>query len=183
MPYNFSNLKNKVKEAEEWLKKELGGVRTNRATPSVLDNVLFESYGTRIKLDQGGSVSVEDARTIRVVPWDMSQVKNMEKALITSNLGLSIVLDDKGIRVIFPELTSERRATFVKMAKEKLEQGKNTLRSIRDEVWKDIQNKEKEGGMGEDEKFKLKNEMQKMIDESQKNLESLFSKKEKEILG
>jgi len=181
MAYNFSHLKDKVKEIEEWFKKELSQIRTGRATPAILDSVQVESYGAKMPINQIGSVAVEDARSLRITPWDMSQIKNIEKAIQISNLGLSVTVDDKGLRVIFPELTSDRRVSLIKAAKEKLEDARVKFRSIRDEIWKDIQAKEKEGGMGEDEKFRLKTEMQKLVDAGTKTLDEAFERKEKEV--
>lgn len=183
MAYNFNELKNKTKEVEDHMKKEFSGVRTGRATPSILDSILVESYGSKVPIVQVGNVSVEDARTLRISPWDTSHNKEIEKAIVASNLGLSTVVDDSGVRVIFPELTEERRKSLIKILKEKMEDGKVRLRTSRDHVWKDIQDKEKAGTIREDEKFRLKDEMQKVIDNSSKNLEDQFAKKEKEILG
>lgn len=181
MVYNFSELKNKGKAIEDWLARELLGVRTGRAVPSILDSVQVESYGAKMRVNQLASISVEDAKTLRVAPWDLSQSKQIEKAVVASNLGLGVALDDKGLRITFPELTSERRTALLKVAKEKLEQAKVSLRTARDEIWKDIQAKETAGTIGEDEKFRLKNEMQKIVDGVGKQLEEHYSHKEKEI--
>ena len=132
-------------------------------------------------INQCASIGIEDARVIRVTPYDKSQAKEIEKAITAANLGVSVAVDDKGVRIFFPELTGEKREAFVKSAKLKLEDARVNIRSIRDETVKDIEAKEKEGGMGEDDKFRFKAEMQKLIDEGNKNLETLFEKKEKEI--
>lgn len=179
--YNFSSLKTKAKEIEEWLAKEFSTLRTGRAMPAILDNVAVESYGAKMGIRELASVSVEDVRTLRVIPWDPIQSKNIEKAVANSGLGLSVAMDDKGIRIFFPELTSERRAALLKVAKEKLESGRIRLRSFRDDVWQDILRKEKAKEISEDEKFRLKNEMQKIVDEANGKLESLYAAKEKEI--
>lgn len=181
MAYNFTQFKNSAKETEEWLKKEMSGIRTGRATPAILDNVRVDAYGSEMPVNQVANVSVEDARMLRITPWDMSLAKAVEKAIAVSDLGLSVALDDKGLRVTFPELTTDRRASLLKIAKQKLEDAKVTLRGEREKVLKDIDKHEKEGGMGEDEKFRLKTELQKMVDESTKNLDEVFTKKEKEI--
>lgn len=183
MAYNFAPFKQSIKDLEEWLKKEFASIRTGRATPAILDGVFVEVYGTRSPVTQIGSVAIESARSLRITPWDMSQVKAVEKAIITSNLGLSVSVDDKGLRATFPELTTESRTAFVKMAKQKLEEARVTLRTEREKTWSDIQAKEEEGGMGEDEKFRLKNEMQKIVDEANSKLESLAEAKEKEIMS
>jgi ribosome recycling factor len=181
MQYDFTKLKNKIKETEDWIKKEYTGIRTGMASPQLLDSVQVESYGQRMPLNQVGSVSIADPKSLLVTPWDASQVKAVEKAITAANLGVSLKTDEKGVRIFFPELTSERRTMLLKLAKEKLEQSKITLRVVRDEVVKDIEAKEKEGGMGEDEKFRFKAEMQKLVDAGNKALEDLLAKKEKEI--
>ena len=183
MQYNFTKLKADLSATEAWLAKELGSIRTNRANPSILDSVRVEAYGSDMPISGVASMSNEDARTIRISPWDQALVKAIEKSITVANLGVSVSVDDKGIRVSFPELTSERRAAIVKMAKEKLEQAKIQIRKHRDGVNTDIDNKEKEGGMSEDEKFRLKAEGQKLIDDSTKKLVDAMDKKEKEILS
>jgi len=179
--YDFKNLKEKIREVEDWLKKEFMSLRTGIASPSILDVVQVEVYGSRMPINQLSNISVEGARVLRIAPYDKSQTKEIEKAIILANLGISTGIDDKGIRVFFPEITGEKRTLLIKTAKSKLEDAKNNIRRLRDETWKDIEKKEKEGGMGEDDKFRYKNEMQKIIDENNKNLEALFLKKEREI--
>lgn len=183
MTYNFLSFKNKLKEVEEWLKKELSSLRTGKATPAILDIVKVDSYGSMVPINQVGSVTIEDAQSIRITPWDMSQAKVIEKAITVSNLGLSVTVDDKGLRVIFPPLTTERRADLVKVAKVKLEEARKSVRAERDVIINDIAKKEKEGGLSKDDVFRFKNEAQKIVDETNKNLENLFEKKEKDILG
>jgi ribosome recycling factor len=181
MAYNFSPLKAKVTETEEWLKKEYQGIRTGRATPTLLDSIQVESYGSRMPLKQVGAISVEDARTLRVSPWDATQVKVIEKAIADANLGVGVSADDKGVRVTFPELTSERRDGLIKLSKDRLEHARVSLRNERDDVWNDIQEKEREGEISEDEKFRYKEEMQKMVDGGNERLDLLFKRKEEEI--
>lgn len=181
MQYNFTPFKQKLKEAEEWLTKEFAGIRTGRATPTILDTVQVESYGSRMSISGLATINTEDARTIRIAPWDMSQAKTIETAISQSNLGLSVSVDDKGLRVIFPELTGERRAQFVKIAKDKLEDGKIRVRQEREMVLKDITQKEKDGDMSEDERNRAKTEVDKLVQDTNKVLETHFEKKEKEI--
>jgi ribosome recycling factor len=181
MAYNFAKLKEKSKNLEEWLTKEFGGIRTGRANPNILDIVMVEVYGSKMPVKQLASITNEDARTIRVNPYDLTQAKAIEKAIVASNLGLSVGADEKGVRVSFPELTSERRVALIKLAKEKLEQAKISLRKLRDEEMDEIAKMEKNKAIGEDEKFRLKAELQKVIDAESKKIEEHFSKKEKEI--
>jgi len=182
MAYNFSPFKTATKDTEDWLKKEFSSIRTGRASPAILDIVTVEAYGSHMPINQVANISVEDARVIRITPWDMTQAKPIEKAILVSDLGLSVTVDDKGLRVIFPDLTSDRRLALVKVAKQKLEDAKITMRGERERVLKDIDKQEKDGLMGEDEKFRLKAELQKLVDDSGRVLEELFAKKEKEIL-
>ncbi len=181
MAFNFTELKKKIEEAEEWLSKELQSVRTGRATPLLLDSVSVEAYGSRMPIRDIAAISIEDARTLRITPWDLSQNKAIEKAVTVANLGVSTSVDEKGIRVHFPELTSERRTVLVKLIKEKLEAARVTLRGERDSVWSTIQKDERDGKMSEDDKFRRKEEMQKIIDDGNKTLEEIANKKEQEV--
>src|SRR3989344_4039203 len=183
MAFNFANLKEKILQIEEWLGKELSGIRTGRAAPAILDSVVVDAYGSRMSIRELANVSTEGEKTIRIAPWDSSLSKQIEKAIISSNLGLSVAIDDKGIRIIFPELTGERREQLIKLLKQKLEEARASGRQIREKTWEEIQEKEKEGGMSEDEKFRYKDEMQKYIDETNSKLEEIVIRKEKEIKG
>jgi ribosome recycling factor len=181
MAYDFKPFERRIKEVEERLGKDLSGVRTGRAAPAILDGITVESYGTRMHIPQLASVSVEDARTLRIVPWEQSAVKEIEKAITAANLGLSVGADEKGVRVFFPELTAERRISLLKLAKEKVEDARTNLRHVRDEVWSDIQIKEKDKKMAEDDKFRAKDEMQKRVDAANAAFDAALERKEKEI--
>ena len=181
MAYDFTKLKANIKETEEWLQRELGGVRTGRAAPALLDSVRVDAYGVKSPLAQVASVTVEDARTIRISPWDKTLSKAIEKAINDGDFGLSVVVDDSGMRVVFPELTADRRTLLSKLAGEKTEQAKVTLRGHRTDTLKDIDATEKEGGMGKDEVTRLKEEVQKHIDAGVAALEAMAKKKLEEI--
>lgn len=183
MAYDFKPFEKNIVEISEKLTKELSGIRTGRATPAILDGIQVESYGTRVSIQQVASVTGEDARTLRIAPYDPSQAKEIEKAITLANLGLSVAVDEKGVRVSFPELTSERRTQLVKVAKEKVEEMRTSLRSARDEVWSDIQKQERDGKMPEDDKFRAKDEMQKRVDGANKKFDEALTRKEKEIAG
>jgi len=181
MAYDFSKLKTNIKETEEWLVRELSGVRTGRATPTLLDAVKPEAYGTRTPLRELASVSVEDARTLRVIPWDRGLLKTIEKGITDADLGVGVATDDMGLRVSFPELTSERRTQLSKIAGDKTEQAKVTLRSHRTDALKALEAAEKAGGMGKDEVARLKLEIQKFIDAGNDALLKVLQRKENEI--
>ncbi len=181
MAYDFSALTNGIKETEEHLARELANIRTGRAAPALLDGVKPEAYGTRTPLRELASVSIEDARTLRVMPWDKSLGKAIEKAITEADLGVSVVTDDQGVRVIFPELTAERRTLLAKVAGEKLEQAKVAVRTHRTEAIRALEAAEKEGGMSKDDLFRLKEEVQKMIDAGIERLEAAVERKRGEI--
>jgi len=181
MAYDLNPFKTKANESLEWLKKEFGGLRTGRATPAILDTVKVESYGSLMAISQVAAISVEDARSLRIAPWDPTVIKEIEKSIMLANLGVSTSVDDKGVRVIFPELTSETRALLMKTAKGKLEEARISLRQERDKVMTDVKAKEKASALTEDDRFRIEKDVQKIIDDSQKKLEELLEKKEKEI--
>lgn len=181
MSFDISAFVKRSKEVEDWLVKEFSGIRTGQASLALLDSVRVESYGSRMPLQQIASLSVEDARTIRVAPWDQSQSTAIEKALAEADLGLSVVGGSGGVRVIFPELTGERRTQLVKLAKQKYEEARVSLRSARDDVLKEIDQAMKEGNLSEDEKFRTKDSVQKVVDDTNRALEGLFTQKESQI--
>ena len=181
MAYDFSKLKTSITETEEWLARELSGVRTGRATPALLDGVKPEAYGSRTPIRELANVSVEDARTLRIIPWDKELLKVIEKGITDADLGIGVSTDDQGLRVSFPELTSERRTQLSKIAGDKTEQAKVTMRGHRTDAMKSLDAAEKEGGMGKDEVARLKTEVQKLIDAGNESLSQHLEKKESEI--
>lgn len=181
MAYDFSLLKKNLLETEEWLTRELSGVRTGRATPALLDAVKPEAYGSRTPLTQLANVSVEDARTLRVIPWDATLIKTIEKGVVDADLGVGVSVDGQGLRVSFPELTSERRTQLSKIAGDKTEQARVTLRGHRTDALKALDEAKKEGGIGDDELKRLKDDVQKHIDVANEKLAALLAKKETEI--
>ena len=182
MAFDSSGLRGKIKETEEWLSRELATVRTGRASPALLDGVRPEAYGTRTPLRELANVSVEDPRTLRIIAWDASLAKDIEKAIIEADLGVGVASDGQGLRVTFPELTSERRTQLMKVAGEKTEQARTTLRGHRAEAMKEIDTLEKEG-MQKDQAKRDRDDVQKLIDSGNEALAALLKKKEQEIAG
>ncbi len=181
MAYDFKPLDTKLSGAKEWLSREYQGLRTGRAAPAILDSVSVQAYGSMMPLKQVATIGIEDARSLRVQAFDPGIIKDIERAISQADLGVGIGSDASGVRVTFPELTSERREQLIKLAKAKLEDSRTTVRLARDETWKDIQDQEKEGVISEDDKFRLKEEMQKKVDDANAELEKLFDKKEAEM--
>lgn len=183
MTYDWNQLKKKIKDTEDWLSKEFQGIRTGRATPALLDSISIEVYGSYMPISQVATILNEDPKTLRISPWDLQNIKSIEKAIMTSNLGVSVSVDEKGLRVSFPPLTSESRTQFVKVAKQKLEDAKVSLRQERNRVNDDLQEKKKNSEMGEDEMMRAKAEMEKLVKEANEALDGLFKKKETDILS
>lgn len=181
MAYDFSRFETRATEIDGWLGREFSSIRTGRATPTLLDFVQVEAYGSKVPINQVGSVNVEDARTLRISVWDASLVRAVEKGIIDADLGMSVVSDGNGLRVIFPELTGERRVQLLKLAKAKLEEARVSIRAARDEAMKEIDALLKGGELSEDEKFGAKEELQKRVDSKNNGLQKHYDQKEKEI--
>ncbi|MFA7315545.1 MAG: ribosome recycling factor [Candidatus Paceibacterota bacterium] len=177
MTYNTSNFKAELKKAEEWLSREYSQVHTGRATPMILDSIMVDSYGQMMPIKNVAAVSVEDPKTLRIAPWDKSAIKEIEKAIQSANLGLSVVSDGEGVRSIFPMLTTENRQKLVKVLKDKLEDGRITVRKARQEAMDTLDE------MSEDDAKRAKDDIQKCVDEANKNLEGIFAKKETEVMN
>ena len=177
----MDELKKRLHEVQSWLQDQYSTIRTGQATPALLDSVKVESYGSMMPINQVGSVGVEDARTLRISTWDAGSIPAIERALQDADLGVSVATDSAGLRVIFPELTSERRTQLLKLAKQKLEDARISVKSVRDDSKKEIDKQQKEGEISEDEKFTQMEAMQKEIEGANKKLEELYTQKETEI--
>lgn len=175
------DLNERGKEIIDWLATGYAGIRTGQATPALLDTIKVENYGSMMPINQVGSVGVEDARTLRVSAWDAGTIPALEKAIADADLGVSVATDSSGLRVIFPELTSERRDQLLKLAKSKLEDARVSVRAARDEMMKDIDQQQKDGEISEDDKFTQKETAQKQVDDMNKKLEEAYAQKEIEI--
>lgn len=179
MSYNIAQFKQELKKVEEWLMKEYSQVHTGRATPMLLDSVMVESYGQKMPLKNVASVVIEDPKILRIAPWDKSLVKEVERAIASSNLGLSLAVDSDGLRAIFPMLTGERRAQLVKLLKEKLEDARISVRKEREAALSDMKSLE----LPKDDEFRVKEDIQKVVDEVNSSLEAIFDKKENEVMN
>ncbi len=169
-------------KTEKAFEKELTRVRTGRATQNMLDGVRVDYYGTQTPLTQMATVSVPESRMIMVKPWDVSVIKEVEKAILKANLGLTPSSDGKLIRIAIPPLTEQRRKEIVKSVSKICEEYKVAVRNIRrdaNDMFKDLQ---KDGDISEDESFKAQKQVQELTDQYIKRLDDIFAEKEKEIL-
>lgn len=182
----YKDIINKIKpgldNALEHFKQELGSIRTGRATPALIETAEVEAYGVRSPLKQLAAITVPEPRVLLVQPWDQNIIKDIEKAIITSRSGLSVAVMGGQIRVNIPSLTEESRKELVRNLRQKIESAKMVVRNLREQAWKEIQEGERAGLIREDDKFRGKEELQKLIDDYNKKIEDLGGAKEKEIL-
>lgn len=172
---NFEN-------AVEHFGNEAAKIRTGRANPGLVENLMVDYYGTKTPLKQVASINIPEARQILIQPWDKGSLVFIEAVIRESDLGVNPSNDGQSIRIILPALTEERRKDFVKTLNYRAEDGRIAIRAIREEIWKEIQELEKTGAISEDDKFHGKDELQKVVDEYNQKLETIREKKEKEIL-
>ena len=169
-------------EAIVHFSEEMAKIRTGRATPALIDHILVDYYGTRSPLKQIASVSAPEARLLLVQPWDKGSLVSIEAALREANLGLNPSNDGQVIRLSVPALTEERRRDLVKSLNRLAEEARIAIRTIREDAWKDIQDLEKSGGMGEDDKFHGKDALQNIVEMYNVRIEELRKKKEGDIM-
>lgn len=181
MAFNKEEIKRRMEGAAEAFKHELSGLRTGRASAAMLDPVTVEVYGSRMPLNQVGSVSVPEPRMITVQVWDSGSVKAVEKAIREAGLGLNPAPDGNMIRVPIPELNQDRRKELVKVAGQYAESARVAVRNIRRDGMEALK-KEKANGQSEDENKRLGDEVQKLTDEYVKKIDTLLADKEKDIM-
>ena len=175
------NLKDKVEKSIHVLKEELVTVRAGRANAAVLDQISVEYYGVETPLNQVGTISVPDPRTIKIQPWDNSLLKGIEKAIQASDLGINPQNDGKLIRLTFPQLTEERRKELVKQVKKYGEDGKVAIRNIRRDAMDDFKALKKANELTEDDLKTAEKELQKLTDDFIKEVDNVTAAKEKEL--
>jgi len=166
----------------ESLKTELTKIRTGRAHSSLLDHVMVEYYGSEVPIAQAATVSVEDARTLAVSPWEKALVPVIEKAIMSSDMGLNPVTAGDVIRVPLPALTEERRKDFVKLVRQEAEQGRVAIRNIRRDANADLKELVKEKEISEDDERGALEVVQKLTDKYIQQIEDILNSKEKELM-
>jgi ribosome recycling factor len=176
-----NNSKQKMQKALEVLQQDFSTVRSGKANPSMVENIMVEAYeGTYLRVMELATVSAQDAHTLMVSPYDKSVMGKIQKAIEDGNLGISPAAAGEVIRIVLPPLTEERRKEFVKLISQKAEQGKVMIRQIRHESMTDI--KKQEDSSSEDEVERLEKEVQKLTDDTIAKIDSMKSEKEKELM-
>lgn len=178
---NINEHKEEFNKVLEFMKQDIAGLRTGRASTIMVEDVMVEAYGSRQPLKAVASISVSDAKTLVIEPWDKSLLQAVEKGIRDSGLGLNPVNDGRLIRLCLPELTVERRAELIKVLHTKLENARISVRQVREEVRDKIAEAEEAGSVGEDEKFRMQDDLDKMVKDYNEQIKTIGEKKEAEI--
>lgn len=168
--------------AIDHFKNEMAKIRTGRANPGIIEDLLVDYYGAKTPLKQMANINVPEPRTLLIQPWSRDSLANIEAAIKISDLNLSPNNDGEVIRINIPPLNEERRLELVKMLNKKAEEAKISVRNIREETWQEIQAMEKEGVIAEDDKFRGKERLQETVNEYNKKIDELREKKEQDIM-
>lgn len=178
----INKIKPNLEKAIEKFKQELGSLRSGRATPALVETVEVECYGSRSQLKQVAAITAPEPRSLLVQPWDKSILKEIEKAISSSRAGMSVSAVGDQIRINIPPLNEETRKELARNLSQKMEQAKLSVRGLREQAWKELQDGERAGTIREDDKFRGKDELQKVIDQYNQKIEELGQTKEKEIM-
>ena len=178
----LANYKSRMEKAAIALKEEFASLRTGRASAGLLDQVMVEAYGNTVPLNQVGSVSVPEPRSISVSVWDRGLVVSVEKAIRNSGLGFNPVVEGQNLRIPVPPLTEERRKDLAKIAGKYAEQQKIAVRNVRRDAMDDLKKAEKDSVITQDEHRRMDGEVQKMTDEAVKRIDETLKTKEQEIM-
>lgn len=182
MNARLQQYEDKMKKAYEYLESDYMGIRAGRANPHVLDKLRVNYYGTPTPIQQVGNVTVPEARIIQIAPWEKSLIKEIEKAIMTSDIGINPSNDGSVIRLVFPELTEDRRKELAKDVKKKAEDAKVAVRNIRRDGNDAFKKLGKSSEVSEDEVKQLEDQLQKLTDKFIKEIDVLMEAKSKEIM-
>ncbi len=178
---NYPEVTEKMDKALNHLLGEFGAIRAGRANPTVLDRISVDYYGVMTPIQQVGTISTPDPRTLTIQPWDTSLLKAIEKAILASELGITPQNDGRVIRLSFPQLTEERRRDLTKVAAKKAEEAKVAVRSIRRDAIETFKAQKKKSEITEDDYKDIEEDIQKLTDSKIKEIEKMLEKKNKEI--
>ena len=174
--------KNRLEDNIEHLNKEFSKLRTGRANPSLVEEISVNYYGTPTPMKQIANISIPEARQIVIQPWDKGAMDDVEMAINVADIGVTPSSDGDSLRITLPPMTEENRIDLVKVLNGVAEESRVTVRNIREDIWKAIQDAEKNGEMAEDDKFAGKEALQKVVDEYNGKIESMRKQKEEEVM-
>jgi ribosome recycling factor len=172
----------KMTKTEDVVQKEFAGVRTGKASPSLVENILVEVYGSQMRIRELAGITTPESRMLLIQPWDATTLHPIEKAIQKSNLGLNPAVDKKFIRVVLPELSQERRQEFVKIVRKMSEDGRVAVRHVRRDAIEALKKEAKEGDITEDQLEAAEKEVQKLTDQYIAKIDAHLAHKEKEIM-
>jgi ribosome recycling factor len=172
----------KMTKTEEVVQKEFAGVRTGKASPALVENILVEVYGSQMRIRELAGITTPEPRMLMIQPWDATTVHPIEKAIQKSNLGLNPAVDKKFIRIVLPELSEERRHEFVKVVRKMAEDGRVAIRHVRRDGLEALKKETKAGSITEDQLEMAEKEMQKLTDQYIAKIDAHLQHKEKEIM-
>lgn len=178
----YKPIEEKMKKTISILKEEFSTIRAGRANPAILDRVMVDYYGVPTKVTQIGNISIPEARVLLIQPWDIKTLKDIEKAIQKSDIGINPNNDGKVIRLIFPELSEERRKDLVKGIKKKGEDSKIAIRSIRRDSIEHFKVQKKNSEITEDDLREIETDIQKLTDNHIDEIDKIMAAKEKEIM-
>ena len=178
----LTEAEDKMAKSESAMTHEFEGVRTGKANPALVENIMVEAYGSSMRLRDMAGITAPETRMILIQPWDAGTVDSINKAIQSANLGLNPAIDGKIIRIFLPELSQERREELVKVAKKITEDGRVAVRHVRRDALEGLKKCGKESGVSEDQVKTAEKEVQNLTDEFIKKMESHLADKEKEIL-
>ncbi len=179
----ISKIKPELEKVLSFLEKELAKLRTGRASVSLVEDIVVSCFGQNLPLKQLAAISIPEPRQIVIQPWDKSYIEPIVAAFSKQDMGMVPSVDKDVIRINLPLIDEEYRKNFVRISSEMQEEARKTIRKWRDEAWDEIQSKFKEGVVREDDKFRGKDELQKLIDDYNKKVEDLGERKKKEIMS
>ena len=177
----IQKIKPELEKVISFLERELARIRTSRANPSLVEDVVVDCFGQKLPLKQLAAISTPGPKQILIQPWDKSYIEGIVAALKKSGAGASPVVDSEVVRINLPPLSEEYRKNLIRLISEKQEEARKTVRRWREEAWAEIQEKTKTGEIREDDKFRAKDELQKLVEENNKKIEELGEKKKKEV--
>nr|WP_191985893.1 ribosome recycling factor [Levilactobacillus lindianensis] len=178
----ITDAQDRMKKAEEALKRELGTIRAGRANASILNRVTVQYYGVDTPLNQVASITIPEPRILMVTPYDKSALENVEKGILESDVGITPANDGTALRLVIPQLTEERRKELAKQVKATAEQGKVAVRNVRRDAMDDVKKGHKNGDYTDDDLHNMEDQVQKVTDKAIKGIDAISADKEKEIL-
>lgn len=182
IPQILTEAREKMQKTEQVLLHEFGGVRTGKASAALVENLMVEAYGSQMRLRELAGITSPEPRVLVIQPWDVTTLHPIEKAIQKANLGLNPAIDKKVLRLVFPELSTERRQEFVKIVRKMAEDGRVAIRHVRREAIEQLKKTAKAGGVTEDEEKHAEKEVQKHHDDFIAKIDQHVAHKEKEIM-